>query len=158
MWSHGAERVGKSWGGVWQATRALRGAAGKSRRHSETPGECMCHIHEMASGAAAETRHQALRVTEALLQAKATVTLPLFPWPPPSLSHAVTSSVWPDPWMSAGWSRVRRSHRRCNVMVRDCQNRCQFDCRVLHLLGKAERSIRCRTPETWQGFNIGLVF
>lgn len=41
------------------------------------PGKCICHIHEMASGGAAETCHLVLRVTEALLSAELAVTLTL---------------------------------------------------------------------------------
>lgn len=37
---------------------------------SEVPRKCICHIHEMASGVAAENHHNALRVTKALLRAK----------------------------------------------------------------------------------------
>lgn len=60
-----------------------RNSAGESLSQSHMPGKCMCHIHEMASGAAAETRHQALKVTEALLHTRLAVTLP----PPPPVCH-----------------------------------------------------------------------
>lgn len=43
-----------------------RNVTADSHRQSKVPCKCICHIHEMAWGVAAENRHKALRVTEAL--------------------------------------------------------------------------------------------
>lgn len=48
---------------------------------------------------------------------------------PLSLSLAVTSLYLSDPVVSLGCSR--RSHRRCGLMARDCQNGCNSDCRAV---------------------------
>lgn len=50
-------------------------------------------------------------------------------------------------------------HRRCNVMVRDCQNKCHIDCRVFQVLGKVGRSVECEALETGRvAFIIRFMF
>lgn len=122
-----------------------RNVTGKSHRQSEVPRKCICHIHEMASGVAAETRHKALRGAT-LCQTRrhpASFTDP----PVCHLPSPLSSSLTPGCHSGAATCN-RHSHRRCIVMVRDCQNKCHFDYRVLQLLWKARRSVESRALET----------
>lgn len=146
-----ARCICESWGESLTSNKSSeRNVAVKSHRQSEVPRKCICHIHEMASGVAAENCHKLLRLTEALPCAKLAITLPLSYWLR-RLSLAVTSLLCLTPGCQSGAATCsQHSHRRCDVMVRNCQNRCHFDCRVLQLLWKAGRSVERRTPETWQ--------
>lgn len=111
-----------------------RNVSGKSHRHWEVPGKCICHIHEGASGAAAETRHLALGATEALLG---------WPHPPtPPLQFVHMPSPLPSRLTPGCRRGAAAATQRCNLLVRSCQIRSHFGSGGW----RAGRSIRCRTP------------
>lgn len=92
-----ARCICESWGGSLTSNKSSeKNVAVKSHRQSEVPRKCICHIHEMASGVAAENCHTALRATEALPRAKLAVTLPLSYWPPPFVTcRHLSPLAWP---------------------------------------------------------------
>ena len=72
--------------------------------------------------------------------------------PPPPVCHLPSplSSCLTRGCHSGAATCSQHSHRRCDVMVRDCQSRWHFDCRVLQPLWKTGRSVERRTPERRQ--------
>lgn len=136
-------------GGVWQATRVLREMSERSHTASQR-----CHTSAYVVYMKWPQEQQLKSVTEALYLAPARchpTSLWLTPPSPPRLSLTITPVLLPDPRChssAATWSQ--HSSRRCSVMVRGCQNRCQCDCRVPETLWKAGRSVEHRTLETRQ--------
>lgn len=116
-----------------------RNVAADSHRQSKVPCKCICHIHEMAWGVAAENRHKALRVTEALPKSPS----PCLSLPDPPVCHLPSrlSSRLTCGCHSGAATCSRHSNRRCHL-----------DCRVLQSLWRAGRSAERRTPETKQVF------